>query len=82
MALPGQGRGGRLVALSRVEEGASVSRLEGFVENFEDPTEKITVLHNRIDCMFSKLDRIMERITELENVRKPKTRWEKLLTWW
>ena len=29
MALPGQGRGGRLVALSRVEEGASVSRLEG-----------------------------------------------------
>jgi hypothetical protein len=30
MALPGQGRGGRLEALSRVEEGASVSRLEGF----------------------------------------------------
>jgi hypothetical protein len=29
MALPGQGRGGRLVALSRVEE-ARLSRLEGF----------------------------------------------------
>ena len=33
MALPGQGRGGRLVALSRVEECASVSRLEGFDED-------------------------------------------------
>jgi hypothetical protein len=36
MALPGQGRGGRLVALSRVEEGASVSRLEGLHEDVNE----------------------------------------------